>query len=252
LTNAMNNIQQNIIEKESLFKKIEMMEVFEGDLNMEIHRLREKLENKISNEDKLKRNLEFDQEINLNYQNHNLKLQKQIAKLENEKKELEEIINNLKNQIEYLNHLNKKQEFDTNNLEFILVDERKKLHNLDCAINKFKDEKEKLKIENNQLISVIGENADVKNLKNKVTLKNNNFDFNNNNNKKKFIEEEENVLKMIVNDLQMQLVSMQNEMKSVREENRLLSERSMSRNLMSDRLFSPSSPSNKSESRGGN
>lgn len=257
LSNAMNNIQQGIIEKESLLKKIEMMEVFESELNMEIQRLREKLENKISNEDKLKRNLELDQEINLNYENHNLKLLKQISKLENEKKELEEIINNLKNQIEYLNHLNKKQEFDMNNLELILVDERKKLHNLDNLVNKLKDEKEKLTIENNQLISVIGENTDLKNLKNKVN-NNNNFDMSKNKNtnnffNKNFNEEDNNVLRMLVNDLQSQLISMQNELKSVREENtRLLSERSMSKNLMSDRLFSPSSPSNKSDSRGGN
>ena len=66
-------------------------------------------------------------------------------------------------------------------------------------------------------------------------------------------EEDNNVLRMLVNDLQSQLISMQNDMKTVREENtRLLSERSMSKNMMSDRMFSPSSPSNKSDSRGGN
>jgi len=255
LSNAMNNIQQNIMEKETLVKKIEMMEIFENEQNMEIERLREKLDNKITSEDKLKRNIELDQEINLNYENHNLKLQKQIAKLESEKKEYEEIINNLKNQIEYLNHLNKKQEFDMNNLELILVDERKKMHNLDCQLNKVKDDKEKLKIENNQLINMIGENSDIKTLKNKINY-NNNTDFNYNSNNilnRNFNEEDNNVLKMLVNDLQSQLISMQNELKSVREENtRLLSERSMSKNLISDRMFSPSSPSNKSDSRGGN
>jgi len=256
LSNAMNNIQQSIIEKESLLKKIEMMEAFESELSLEIDRLREKLESKISTEDKLKRNIELDQEINMNYENHNLKLQKQIVKMENEKKELEEIINNLKNQIDYLNHLNKKQEFDMNNLELILVDERKKLHNLDCVLNKMNEDKEKLKHENNQLINMIGENSDMKNLKSKVGFNDN---FNNFYNKsdnilnKNFNEEDNNVLRMLVNDLQGQLVSMQNELKSVREENtRLLSERSISKNFMSDRLFSPSSPSNKSDSRGGN
>lgn len=255
LSNAMNNIQQAMLEKDGLLKKIEVMEAFESEMGQEIERLREKLESKISNEDKLKRNIELDQEINLNYENHSLKLQKQIAKLENEKKELEEIINNLKNQIEYLNHLIKKQEFDTNNLELILVDERKKLHNLDCVVNKQKDDKEKLKLENNQLINMIGENSDLKNLKSKVGFNNNfnNDNYNENILNKNFNEEDNNVLRMLVNDLQGQLVSMQNELKSVREENtRLLSERSMSRNIMSDRLFSPSSPSNKSDSRGGN
>ncbi len=250
LSNAMNNIQQQIIEKESMIKKIEMMEIFENEQNSEIERLRGKLENKISNEDRLKKNLELDQEINLNYENHNLKLQKQIAKLENEKKELEEIIHNLKNQIEYLNHLNKKKEFDMNNLELILVDERKKLHNLDCQNKKLKDEKEKLVSENNQLILMIEENTEIKIIKNKMNFNNN--DFNNILNKN-FNEEDNNVLRMLVNDLQSQLISIQNDLKTVREENtRLLSERSMSKNMLSDRMFSASSPSNKSDSRNGN
>lgn len=243
LSNSMTTIQQNLIEKDSLLKKLEMMENFEHQQNEEIERLREKLENKISNEDKLKRNIELDQEINMNYENHTIQLQRKISELESEIRKYEETINNLNSRIEYLNHLNKKQEFDMNNLELILVDERKKLHNFDLHIQKLKDEKEKLKIENNQLMIKVSENSDLKNLKNKFS---NDFIKNSN-------DDENNALKMLVHDLQNQLVSMQNDLKTVREENtRLLSERSIRENILSDRIFSASSPSNKSDSKAEN
>lgn len=252
LSSAMNNIQTQIIEKETLSKKIEMMEVYHNEQNLEIERLRERVENKISTEEKLKKNVELEQEINMDFENHTLKLQKEIAKLENEKKEYEEIIRNLRSQIEYMNILGKKQEKEMANLELILVDERKKLHKYDCQLIKEKDEVEKLKIENNRLVEIMQENTDVKNLKKKIVgannAKENTFnnpcdknEFENNNN------EEGNTYKLLIHDLQSQLLNLQNDLKTVREENtRLLSERSSNIYNSSNRIFSPSSPSSKS------
>ena len=263
LSSAMNNIQSQIIEKETLMKKIEMMEIYNNEQNIEIERLRKRVENKISNEEKLKKNMELEQEINMDFENHTLKLQKEIAKLDNEKKEYEEIIRNLRSQIEYMNILGKKQENEMANLEIILVDERKKLHRYDCLLNKEKEEMQKLKLENNQLIEMMQENSDVKNLKNKIIGK----DINNNNNKNSSFDNlnnsknsnnsnnnpnnpnnNENTYKLLIHDLQSQLFNLQNDLKTVREEyTRVLSERSSNVYNSNNKLFCPSSPSSKSE-----
>lgn len=258
LSSAMNNIQKQIIEKETLLKKIEMMEIYHNEQNLEIEKLRERIENKKSNEVKLKKNMELEQEINMDFENHTLKLQKEIAKLENEKKGAEEIIRNLRSQIEYLNILGKKQEKEMANLELILVDERKKLHKYDCQLNKEKNEVEKLKIENNQLVEMMQENTDVKNLKKKVIGKNNKTEENSLNNSRNSKnsnnnKDDGNTYKLLIHDLQNQLLNMQNDLKTVREENtRLISDRSSNIYNSSNRLFSPSSPSSKSDSKGNN
>ena len=164
-----------------------------------------------------------------------------------------------------MNILGKKQEKEMANLEIILVDERKKLHKYDCQLNKERDEIQKLKIENNQLVEMLQENTDVKNLKNKIVGKNNTF---NNNNKKNSSGDNLNNsrnsnnsnnkndgghYKFLIHDLQNQLLNLQNDLKTVREENtRLLSERSSNVYNSSNRLFSPSSPSSKSANSKGN
>jgi hypothetical protein len=75
-------------------------------------------------------------------------LNRQISKLENEKRGFIEEMNKLNNHIEYLAHSKKQNDANSKNYEGIIAEERKKVLNANITNDKLKNEISNLKDEN--------------------------------------------------------------------------------------------------------
>jgi chromosome segregation ATPase len=255
LSNYQNNISSSVSERENLLKKVDFLEKYNSELTLEISKLKEELNVRGSEHQFLRENVKLDREINLNYENHIANLNRQIAKLENEKQMLTDNVNTLNSRMEYMNHNKGKFEENNKNYEALINEERKKVIHLNSNVQKLKDEITYLREENSRIVNMINENRDIKELKNKIlgnALNNsdNNLNYSGNtgrtpnfvsSNETVTSEDENAILKRFISDLNSQIEDLKRDLRNVRDENtRLMSERSIRENMFSERNMSPS------------
>jgi chromosome segregation ATPase len=255
LSNYQNNISSSVSDRENLLKKIDFLEKYNSELTLEVSKLKEELNLRGSEHQFLRENVKLDREINLNYENHIANLNRQIAKLENEKQMLTDNVNTLNNRLEYMNHNKGKFEENNKNYEALINEERKKAIIQNSNIQKLKDEVNYLRDENSRIVNMINENRDIKELKNKIlgnALNNseNNLNYSGNtgrtpnfisSNETVTSEDENAILKRFISDLNCQIEDLKRDLRNVRDENtRLMSERSIRENMFSERNMSHS------------
>jgi chromosome segregation ATPase len=261
LNNYQNNISSSVLEKENLMKKIDFLEKYNSELTLEVSKLKEELNLRGSEQKFLRDNVKMDREINLNYENHIANLNRTIAKLENEKQTLMDNLSTLNSRMEYMNHNKHQTDDNVRSYENLINEERKKVNHLNTNVQRLKDEVNYLRDENSRIVQMINENRDIKELKNKIlggALNNSdnnlggsiNYSQNytgNTGRTPNFIsetvssEEENAILKRFVSDLTNQVEDLKKDLKNVREDyTRLMSERSIRENILSERNMSPS------------
>jgi chromosome segregation ATPase len=232
LNNCQHNIQTQMVEKEGLVKRIEFLEKYNNELTKQIQNLRDELYQKDTNTEYLLRNVEVDREVNLNYETHIMGLQKQVAKLEGDKKGLQEQINNLNSQNAFLTHTKDRLEENIKSFEDIIAEERKKMLNVTQSNQVLRLEIDKLHDDNRRMMKSVNESKDIRDKMVRLTSQNDTS-----------MEGEENTyLKNVIGDLNNQINSLQHELRSIREEHtKLMSERSLREmNLMSERNLTQS------------
>jgi chromosome segregation ATPase len=227
LNNCQHNMSTSQIEKDNLNKRIEFLEKYNNELTKQIQNLRDELYTKDTNTEYLLRNVEVDREVNLNYESHIMTLQKQVAKLEGEKRSMQEAINNLNSQNAFLGHTKDRLEENIKSFENIIAEERKKMLSVTQANQMLRLEIDKLNDENRKIMKSLGESKDIRDKLVRLTSQNCETSQ---------CEGEENTyLKQLIGDLNNQINGLQNELCVMREENtKLMSERSLrDMNLMS-------------------
>jgi centrosomal protein CEP135 len=232
VNNYKHNSSSSTIERNNLTQRIEFLEKYNNELTKQIQNLRDELYQKDTNTEYLLRNVEVDREVNLNYESHIMKLQKQVAKVEGDKTALQETINNLDSQNAFLTHTKERLEETIKSFETIIADERKKMLGVTQNNQMLRLEIDKLHDENRKMMKSLSESKDIRDKLVRLTSHGDTSQ-----------EGEDNTyLKGVVHDLNYQINSLQNELRLTREDNtKLLSERSMREmHLMSERNFTAS------------